>query len=295
MLNQEMILSRDSYLLFIELRIFWAVAFLYGLSLILYTFHILTKSPSVGRGAQAMLWLTAVAHAGLIIFRTFEAVRPPLHTMHEALSWFACSAAITYLYISRNFKDVYLPGALVSAISLGACMYALLSLSPAAAPLPAPLRSYWFKCHVALAYSSYAIFVVSAAMDISFMTAAFLLKRGHAYAYGFSKGMIDGFHEKVLKLVLIGFPLLTFAIFSGAAWSNEALGRYWSWEPREIWPLITWTVFAVYLHSKTVPELKGLPASLFNILGLVCIIMTILGVNWLAGLLGLESVLIRAA
>ena len=95
MLSHEMILSRDSYLLTVELRVFWSVAFLYGLSLILYTFHILTKNAAVGRGAQFVLWVTAAVHVGLIVLRTFEAGRAPFQTLYESLSWFACSGAIT--------------------------------------------------------------------------------------------------------------------------------------------------------------------------------------------------------
>jgi cytochrome c-type biogenesis protein CcsB len=290
----DTILSRDSYLLFIELRVFWSVAFLYGLSLILYLFHILTRSSSVGRGAQFLLWLAALVHVGLIVLRTFEARRAPFQTPYESLSWFAFSAAITYLFMSRNFRKIYLPGTLVSGLSLGACMYALLSRSPAVEPLSAALQSYWFEWHVVLAFFSYAVFVVSAAIEMSFMAASFLLKRGFSNVYGFNGGIIDEFHGKALKLVLFGFPLLTFAIFSRAVWANEAWGRYWSWDPKETWPLITWTVFAIYLHSKTVPGLKGVPASLFNVLGFVCVMMTFLGVNWLAKLFGIPNLQVFA-
>jgi cytochrome c-type biogenesis protein CcsB len=285
----DTILSRDSYLLFIELRVFWFVAFLYGLSFILYLFHIVTRSSSVGRGAQFLLLLAALVHVGLIVLRTFEAGRAPFQTLYESLSWFACSAVITYLFMSRNFREIYLPGTLVSGLSLGACMYALLSRSPAVEPLSPALQSYWFEWHLVLAFFSYAVFVVSAAIEISYMAASLLLKRGLSKIYGFDGGNIDEFHGKALKLVLFGFPLLTFAIFSRAVWANEALGRYWNWDPKETWSLIMWTVFAIYLHSKTIPGLQGLPASLLNILGFICMMMTFLGVNWLTKLLSIPS------
>lgn len=87
--------------------------------------------------------------------------------------------------------------------------------------------------------------------------------------------------------MLFGYPFLSFAIFSGAVWANSTFGRYWSWDPKETWTLITWTVFTVYLHAKSVPSLTGRTASVFNIIGFASILSTVfLGPNWLAALIG---------
>ena len=111
----------------------------------------------------------------------------------------------------------------------------------------------------------------------------------HTTSYGLLLENIEKFHETAYRLVLFGFPLLTFGIISGAAWADEAWGRFWSWDPKETWSLITWTVFALYLHAMVMPAWRGKPASIFNILGFICMIMTFVGVNWLAKLLGIES------
>lgn len=283
-MSYDVILSRDSFLLSIELRFFWAIALIYGASLLLHAVHIASRGALAGRAAYLLLWAGAVPHAGLIIYRTFESGRAPFQTLYESLSWFACSAVLTWLFVSRRCKGFYVPGGLVSALALGASLYALLSRSPAIEPLSPPLQSWWFEWHVILAFFSYAVFIVSASIEISWL--AF---RKHSALYGLAEDRLKGFHDTAHRLVLFGFPLLTFGIFSGAAWANEAWGRYWSWDPKETWSLITWTVFAVYLHSKTIPSLKGMPASVFNILGFICMLMTFLGVNWLAKLLGIPS------
>jgi len=283
-MSYDVILSRDSFLLSVELRIFWAIALIYGASLLLHLVHIASRGALAGRAAYLLLWAAAVPHAGLILLRTFEAGRAPFQTLYESLSWFACSAVLTWLFVSRKWKGFFLPGALVSALALGASLYALLSRSPAIEPLSPPLQSWWFESHVILAFFSYAVFIVSASIEISWL--AF---RKRSDLYGLPEEQLKGFHDTAHRLILFGFPLLTFGIFSGAAWANEAWGRYWSWDPKETWSLITWTVFAVYLHSKTVPALKGTPASVFNILGFICMLMTFLGVNWLAKLLRIPS------
>ncbi len=294
MLNYEMVLSRDSYLLGIELRIFWSIAFLYALSAILFLFHALARSQPSGRAARFIMTVAASIHVGLIVLRTFEAGRAPFQTLYESLSWFACSAALTYLFVSTRWKTVYLPGLFVSALSAGASFYALFGRSPAVEPLSAPLQSYWFEWHVILAFFSYAVFVVSAAVEASYLIIRPLVKRGTAGGLGLSVDALEGFHKSAFSLAAFGFPFLTFAIFSGAAWANEAWGRYWSWDPKETWSLITWTVFTLYLHSKAIPAFRDAPASVFNILGFVCMMMTFLGVNWLAKLLGIPSMHVYA-
>ncbi len=294
MSNYGLILSRDSFLLGVELRIFWSVAFIYGLSTLVFLFHIITRRASAGKTAQTLLSIGVVLQAALILLRTFEAGRAPFQTLYESLSWFAWSASLTYLYVSSKWESIYLPGIFVSGLSTGACLYALLSRSPAVELLSPALQSYWFEWHVMLAFFSYAVFVVSASIEGSYLIIRPFINSGSGAGYGFTKDTIEDFHSTAFSLVIFGFPFLTFAIFSGAAWANEAWGSYWSWDPKETWSLITWTVFTLYLHSKTTPGLKGAPASVFNILGFVCMMMTFLGVNWLAKLLGIPSLHIYA-
>jgi len=174
----ETILSRDAYLLTIEIRLFWFVALVYGISLILYLAHLITKKTGPGKIATNILWLGVIAHTVLILLRTFESQRAPFQTLYESLSWFAWSASTTYLYVARKWRDIYLPGILVTLLSMGACLYALLSRSPSVEPLSPPLQSYWFEWHVALAFLSYAVFVVSCSIEIVYLIIKNPLKKG---------------------------------------------------------------------------------------------------------------------
>jgi ABC-type transport system involved in cytochrome c biogenesis permease subunit len=173
----------------------------------------------------------------------------------------------------------------VAAIAAGACFYALLGRSPELRPIPPALQSPWYVWHVVVAFLAYAVFVVSFAVELSqLLWARWFTARGRLF--GLPQ---EGFYRYAHRLVLFGFPMLSFAIFSGAAWAEEAWGRYWSWDPKEVWSLITWTVYAMYLHSKAVPAWRRNLSPALNILGFVCMVMTFLGVNWLAKLLGIPS------
>ena len=285
----DVILSRDAYLLTIELRLFWLIAFLYAFSCVIFVLHIITRMDTVGKSALGLMWAAVVLHIGLLALRTFEGGRAPFQSLYESLSWFACMASLTYVIVSRRFKGIYLPAAFVTMLSASASLYSLLTRSPAIEPLSPPLQSFWFEWHVLLAFLSYAVIIVSCAIEGSYLIARPFLKKGAQSAFGLTASNMDDFRKTACNLVLFGFPLLTFAVFSGAFWANDAWGRYWSWDPKETWSLITWSVFTMYLHAMSVPSWRGNVASCLNIIGFVSMMMTFLGVNWLANLLGIPS------
>ncbi len=284
-MSAEEILLRDAFFLGIELRLFWVVALLYVICFLIGIAYLISSKNSVGRALTSGLWITAIIHTILIIFRTFEGMRPPFQTLYETLSWFAWSANVTYLYVQSRWREVHLPGFIISCIAGAACLYSLLTRSPEIAPIPPALQSPWYEAHVIIAFLAYAVFVVSFSVEVCYLK----FKTSLDESPGIFGYIDEEFHRWTHRLVLFGFPLLTFAVFSGAAWANDAWGRYWSWDPKETWSLITWTVYAVYLHTKVIGRWKGLPASMLNLLGFICMIMTFLGVNWLVRLLNIPS------
>jgi len=309
-MTPEQILSRDAFFLGIELRLFWLVALLYGICFIIGIAYLISSRNSLGRALTKGLWITAITHTFLIIFRTWEGMRPPFQTLYETLSWFAWSANVTYLYVQSRWRGIHVPGFIVAGIAMAACLYSLLTRSPEIAPVPPALQSPWYEVHVVAAFFAYAVFVVSFSIETCYLkfktpseksqknppSSPFakggqrgITEKGSEGGLKSSGSMDEKFHRWTHRLVLFGFPFLTFAIFSGAAWANDAWGRYWSWDPKETWSLITWTVYAVYLHTKAVGKWKGMPASILNLIGFVCMIMTFLGVNWLVKLLNIPS------
>ena len=89
------------------------------------------------------------------------------------------------------------------------------------------------------------------------------------------------------KSIAVGFPLLSLGIITGAAWANYAWGTYWSWDPKETWSLITWFIYAAYLHARFTRGWHGTRAAVLSILGFTAVIFTYFGVNFL--LSGLHS------
>ena len=90
-------------------------------------------------------------------------------------------------------------------------------------------------------------------------------------------------------MISIGFVLLTLGIITGAAWADRAWGRYWGWDPKETWSLITWFIYGAFLHARLLRGWKGAKMSLVSIIGFIAVIFTYLGVNYV--LSGLHSYL----
>jgi cytochrome c-type biogenesis protein CcsB len=89
----------------------------------------------------------------------------------------------------------------------------------------------------------------------------------------------DLLEEISYKVIAVGWPLLGAGIITGAVWANSAWGTYWSWDPKETWSLITWVVYAVYLHARYVRGWKGTQMAVIACLGFLSVIFTYLGVN----------------
>jgi cytochrome c-type biogenesis protein CcsB len=153
-------------------------------------------------------------------------------------------------------------------------------------PLIPALKSNWLIAHVLTCFIGYAAFAIAFGLSI-----VYLLKRvdNPEKRHGFLKFVpeTDILEELSYQMVVIGFILLTLGIITGAVWAHSAWGRYWGWDPKETWSLITWLVYAALLHSRMVRGWRGKKLAILSIVGFSCVIFTYLGVNFV--LSGLHS------
>ena len=145
-------------------------------------------------------------------------------------------------------------------------------------PLIPALKSNWLIMHVTVMLMSYASLICGSLLAIVF----FILFQIDLKSISHKKNSIlvklDNYSYRIIGL---GFPFLTLGILSGAIWANEAWGSYWSWDPKETWALITWLLFAIYLHTRYMYGWCGFKSSLLGSFGFVIIWICYIGVNLL--------------
>ena len=145
------------------------------------------------------------------------------------------------------------------------------------------LKSYWLKIHVAIIVSSYAPLALSALLSFTALWLMIGRSFGHSARLNISIQELTCLAEMSMT---IGVFMLAIGTFLGGVWANESWGRYWGWDPKETWALISIIVYAAVLHMRLVPSLKGMYSfNLASVIAFSSIVMTSFGVNYyLAGL-----------
>jgi len=212
--------------------------------------------------------------------------RIPVTNLYESLVFFAWSVNLFYLFVEWKYKSRAF-GAFVMPIAFATMLFAFTNES-GIQPLVPALQSYWLHAHVITCFISYASFALSCAMSIIYLVKLREKEKGQQGTRLTTLfPSLDSLDGLVYKTIVVGFPLLTLGIVTGAAWANYAWGSYWSWDPKETWSLITWFVYAIFLHARFAREWRGKRTALLSIIGFAAVIFTYFGVNYV--LSGLHS------
>jgi cytochrome c-type biogenesis protein CcsB len=253
-------------------------------------------------GLLIVLWLI---HTGSIGLRWVESHQlgfghAPFSNLYESLVFFAWAIALGLILARFRFKADIL---VVVGLPVVFIIMASTSLAnPNIEPLIPALQSNWLIAHVITCFLGYAGFAVSFVAAILLLLADFsegvtphlprfvlrFLGLGLLAALSKSIGrhlprrrLLD---EIVYRSILVGYPMLTIGIITGAAWADYAWGSYWSWDPKETWSLITWMVYSAFLHARLARGWSGTRTAYLSVVGFLAVLFTYFGVNYLPGL-----------
>lgn len=219
----------------------------------------------------------------------------PLSNLYESLLFLTWILLTTYLYIETKTNS-RLIGAIVVPVTLLISGFANLTLSPEmqkSSPLVPALQSNWLMMHVSMMLLSYGTLIIGSLLSLLFLV---IVRSGGSRQdiddidftdidfeiseFGKIK-LLQSLDNWSYRIIGLGFPFLTIGIISGGVWANEAWGSYWSWDPKETWALITWLVFATYLHARITKGWEGQKTAILGGLGFFVIWICYLGVNFL--------------
>ncbi|HBP64247.1 MAG TPA: c-type cytochrome biogenesis protein CcsB, partial [Desulfosporosinus sp.] len=251
---------------------------------LLYMIWLGSKNEFIGRLATFFTIIALIADTFAIILRMITSGHPPLSNGYEFLLTFVGGILAVYLFAEFRYKLRSL-GAFVMPIPCLLLMFIIMSMGPEeriAQAVPPALKSQWLTFHVITAMFAYGAFAVSFGLGIMYLLK--LSKEGNGEKL--SQGIVSRFpslevlDELAYKVVGFAFPLLTLCIITGAIWANYAWGTYWSWDPKETWSLITWIIYAGYLHARLMYGWKGKRAAWMAVFGFAAVLFTFFGVNY---------------
>ncbi|MGD9894612.1 MAG: c-type cytochrome biogenesis protein CcsB [Dehalococcoidia bacterium] len=235
-------------------------------------------APLWGRLGSWLAVAAGVTLALMLVTRTIATGHPPYTNMFEYLSAFGAGVVIAAVIIERRSGGSRV-GIFAMPLALALFLVADIAFSSEIQPLvPALQNNRLLAIHVAAMIVSYSV------LGVAFVTAVLYLVQGNAERFSWlpSARTLD---EVTYKAVVAGFPILGLGIALGAYWGNIAWGRYWGWDPKETTALVTWLVFAGYLHARSLAQWRGKRAAWLVITGFAVIIFNIFAVNfWIAGL-----------
>jgi cytochrome c-type biogenesis protein CcsB len=173
-------------------------------------------------------------------------------------------------------------GLLVTGFAVVVLMLAVLLLYVPAGPLVPALHSYWLVVHVVAAVIATGAFTVGAMVSALYLVKARAERRGDAPATGYvarlpRAAVLD---RVAYRVHAFGFPVWTFAaLIAGPIWAEYAWGRYWGWDPKEVWAFITWVVYAAYLHARATAGWRGKGAAVVALVGFATLLFNFVGIN----------------
>ncbi|MFD7509923.1 c-type cytochrome biogenesis protein CcsB [Streptomyces sp. NPDC059853] len=245
------------------------------------------KGDLYGRIALSLTVLAFLMHLAAVVVRTVAVERAPWANMYEFSTSFSMTVVAAYLLFllaKKNVAWLGLPLVATVLLDLGLAVAVLYTDSTQLVPA---LDSVWLIIHVALAIGCGALMYVAVVATVLFL---FRDSYENKLASGGTPGKLatsvlerlpssvslDKFSYRITAAV---FPVWTFTIIAGAIWAENAWGRYWGWDPKEVWAFITWVAYAAYLHARATAGWKGRRAAYLGIAGFVCYLINYYGVN----------------
>lgn len=224
-------------------------------------------------------------HTANIIARYVLSGHIPIANLHEASSFFSWCIVLLFFYLEYRYKLGLLGAFIMPVVFI--LMLSSSMLPRKIEPLSPVLQSYWLGIHTVLAFIGDAAFAMAFGIGLMYLLQEHYVKSKHLGGLFKRLPSLQILDEINYRLITIGFPFLTLAIITGALWAESAWGSYWRWDPKEVWSLITWFIYALVLHVRLTVGWRGKRAAILSIIGFCVVLFTFFGVNLL--LKGLHS------
>ena len=249
--------------------------------MVCYVAFLFNQRNGIGAAGRILLILGLLLNTASLAVRWIALGRPPFLNLYEYMVSFTWGAVVVYLALELATRKRSFGGFAAPLIAIIAFMALLVPYSNTDI-LPA-LKSAWRIPHITSAILAYGAFAIAFVLALMYLLAEWAEKNPDSFWNGKlpSAKIID---HAVYRVIAFGFLMQTVLTICGAIWAQVTWGHYWSWDPKETWALITWLIYAAYLHTRTVLGWRGRNSALVAVFGFVAVLFTLWGVNYLGGL-----------
>nr|QYB22865.1 cytochrome c heme attachment protein [Widdringtonia nodiflora]BBN67109.1 cytochrome c biogenesis protein [Widdringtonia schwarzii] len=267
---------------------------------LIYWGTLLYKSKKLSNSGGKGMIVTCICITGILVIRLLYSGHLPLSNLYESFMFLSWTSSIIHIVIELRGQDAWWLGAITAPSAMVTHGFATLALPDKmqqSAMLVPALQSHWLMMHVSMILLSYATLLCGSLSSIAFLVIMSQINKkiffhvDNSFLFSFINSrkwiLINQLDQLSYRTIGLGFSLLTIGILSGAVWANEAWGSYWSWDPKETWALITWILFAIYLHTRINRGWNGEKSAIVASLGFILVWTCYLGVNLLG--IGLHS------
>lgn len=251
--------------------VFFAALILYLICSLIQFVATVFKKDRLGKIAWIIFIVAFILHTGYLIARGIIAGRLPMSNQFEFATSFAWGISLILLILRKKYDAEWLS---VVAMPAAAIILSYAALQPMEIKelMPA-LKSVWFGFHIGSAAIAYAAFIIAGGASIRYL----LLARKNDPN---NKAKLNQMDYMTYRLIALGFLFLTITILIGAIWAEQAWSAFWTWDPKEVWALITWIIYAIYLHLHLRKKNQKMLAW-FAIIAVPVVLFTFVGVNTL--------------
>jgi cytochrome c-type biogenesis protein CcsB len=256
-----------------ELECFWVAVVLYGVSAFAYIFGVIAQQDKLFTVGQFSAVSGFVVHITTIFLRWSATGITPFVSISESISLGSFMAVLVFLGLQFSTARVRPVGAFVMTVVFVLMGWAGTLLQDVAKQLAPALQSGWIWVHIVGASAGFAAVLVAAGLGL-----VYLLKERKS----------DGLYDRLPSLTAIdnleyrfvagGFIMYGLMMVSGCFWSNQVKGSYWGWDPVEVWSLVSWLTYGIYLHLRVTMGWRGRKLAWYALLALIAMIVSYWGI-----------------
>jgi len=251
----------------------------YGCSSVAYIGYLFWQKNSLHTTGYWVLAVGFGVHTALLGHAFVQTGFLPVRNLHETLSIAGWSIAGFFFIFNYRFK-LRILGIVAAPLATGAVLAAA-RLNRVPGEVPEFFNSFWLVIHVMAIFIGEAAFAMACGVGLLYLLQEHAIKNKHRGFFFKRLPSLELLDSTGYTCLIGGFAMLTFGLISGLLYAHAAWGRFWSWDPKEVWSGITWLVYAVLLHGRLTVGWRGRKSAIMAIIGFATLLFTFFGVNFL--------------